>query len=467
VTLNGITQNAALDSHDNFSTTFNTSALQAASSPYTIEFSYGGDIDFNGTTGSSKLGVMPGPVYPANSLVTVLAPAIQLRGTTTVTLQARDPAGNDEITGGLKVTFALGDKTGAKGTFSAVKDNHNGTYSSIFTGTLDGNNIITATINGLQVPATAPIAVEGGAFSTAESIVRVSPAPIVAGTTTIVTLQAEYLKNNDEPAGGLSVLFKLGSTRGGQGAFSAVTDHGNGTYTAVFTGTRAGANTIKATIDGKAVTSTPPSIQVVTGPLDLANSPVTLSATSMKAGGTVTITFQPQDAGGNKLNLSGTPLPAFFLASGNGTFGNVNFNSAAGSYSASFTTTTTGSYTIETSYNNLSVTSKAPTVTVTPGAVSTTNSLVKVSETSVPVGSKVTVTLQVVDLYGNSETAELAIAFTLGSGSGKGTFGKVTYLGNGLYQANFTPLSAGTDKIEAEISGVKAKSIASLSVTAG
>jgi adhesin/invasin len=43
-----------------------------------------------------------------------------------------------------------------------------------------------------------------------------------------------------------------------------VTDNGNGTYTATFTGTAAGSNTITATIGGSAVTSAAPAISVTT-----------------------------------------------------------------------------------------------------------------------------------------------------------------------------------------------------------
>jgi adhesin/invasin len=280
-----------------------------------------------------------------------------------------------------------------------------------------------------------------------------------------VTLQVEYPKNIDEPAGGLSVAFKLGSTNGGQGTFGAVTDHGNGQYTAIFTGTIAGINTIKAYIDGHAVTSPPAAIKVVTGPLSLAHSPLTSSAASMKAGGTITVTWQPEDAGGNKLNLGSTPLPSFSLVSGNGTFGPVSHNSKTGTYSATFTTTTAGIYTVETTYNNQTATSKAPIITVKPGPVSLSNSPVKVSQDNVPLGSKVTVTLQAVDTFGNSEAAGLAISFMLGSGSAKGTFGKATYAGNGIYQATFTATKVGSTIIEALVGVAKVTSTASISVT--
>jgi hypothetical protein len=73
--------------------------------------------------------------------------------------------------------------------------------------------------------------------------------------------------------------------------------------------------------------------------------------------------------------------------------------------------------------------------------------------------------LKAVDDYGNLEAAGLAIAFMLGSGSGKGTFGKVSYAGNGIYQATFTATKVGSNTLEALIGGVKFKSTATILVT--
>jgi len=100
--------------------------------------------------------------YPANSLLIMPVGTIQLGGTTTIVLQARDPFGNNLTTGGLTVAFALVNKTGAKGTFGRSKDNKNGTYTATFTGTLDGNNTIVATVDKLPVSATESINVVGG-----------------------------------------------------------------------------------------------------------------------------------------------------------------------------------------------------------------------------------------------------------------------------------------------------------------
>jgi uncharacterized repeat protein (TIGR03803 family) len=57
ITLNDVSQSASLDADGNFSTTFTTSALGVAGSPYAIGFVYAGDANFAGATTSSTLTV--------------------------------------------------------------------------------------------------------------------------------------------------------------------------------------------------------------------------------------------------------------------------------------------------------------------------------------------------------------------------------------------------------------------------
>ena len=67
------------------------------------------------------------------------------------------------------------------------------------------------------------------------------------------------------------------------------------------------------------------------------------------------------------------------------------------------------------------------------------------------------VSVQAIDDFGNDELGGLAISpFLLSSGSSsKGTFGKVTYAGNGIYRATFTATEVGQAIIEAVIARVK------------
>ena len=100
-----------------------------------------------------------------------------------------------------------------------------------------------------------------GAVSLSQSTISVSPATIAAGGTTTVTLTARDAYGNQETSGGLTILFSLGTGSHG-GTYGVVTDNGDGTYTAIFTGTKAGSDTIKATIGGKVVTSVGPTVTV-------------------------------------------------------------------------------------------------------------------------------------------------------------------------------------------------------------
>ncbi len=100
-----------------------------------------------------------------------------------------------------------------------------------------------------------------GAVSLSRSTIAVSKSKIAPRGTATVTLVARDAAGNQETSGGLAVEFALGSGSAG-GTFRTVTDHKNGTYTATFTGTTAGSNTITATIGGQAVTSTPPTVTV-------------------------------------------------------------------------------------------------------------------------------------------------------------------------------------------------------------
>jgi hypothetical protein len=61
VTLNGVTVAAALNNNDDFSATFATGSLTVAGSPYTINFAYAGDADFNPATATSTLIVQNAP----------------------------------------------------------------------------------------------------------------------------------------------------------------------------------------------------------------------------------------------------------------------------------------------------------------------------------------------------------------------------------------------------------------------
>ena len=86
---------------------------------------------------------------------------------------------------------------------------------------------------------------------------------MAAGGKTTVTLTARDAYGNQETGGGLTVAFFLATGSAG-GTLSAVTDNGNGTYTATFTGTKIGSDAIQAAIGDQFVTSIWPTVTVRT-----------------------------------------------------------------------------------------------------------------------------------------------------------------------------------------------------------
>jgi adhesin/invasin len=299
--------------------------------------------------------------------VSLSAASVVSGSAATVTLQAEDAAGNKLNSGGLAVAFAPGSASGGQGTFGTVTDNHNGTYTAIFTGTAAGGNTIAATIGGQAVTSTAPsITVMVGQVSLSKSLVSLSSASVASGSSVTVTLQAEDAAGNKLTAGGLTVLFALAGTSGGHGTFSSVTDNKNGTYTARFTGTTAGVNSITATMGGKAVTSTTPTLTVVVGPLSLARSFVMLSSTNVIVSHGVTVTLQAEDAAGNKLTTGGLSV-AFAIGNasgGQGIFISTVADNEDGTYTATFAAITAGTNTIKARIGGVPVTSTAPTISV-------------------------------------------------------------------------------------------------------
>src|SRR5262249_43994059 len=250
-----------------------------------------------------------------------------------------------------------------------------------------------------------------------------------------------------------------------------VTDHGDGTYTATFTGTIAGRVTITATIDGQADTYPAPALMILPGPLSLAQSNVTLSAATVTSGsGRLTVTLTAPDAPGGE-EMSGGLVLAFGLGSGRARRSSSPVTDHGdGTYTATFTGTTAGSLTITATIGGQSVSSAAPSVTVTPGTVSLAQSRDPQSAATGTSGAgRLTGTLTAPDASGGQQmSGGRVLAFGRGSGSGRGMSSAVTDHGDGTYTATFTGTTAGSLTITATIGGQSVSSAApSVTVTPG
>ncbi len=433
-----------------------TFVATTAGSPRTI----GATIDGQAITPAvaATISVSPGAVSVAQSTLAVGSATLASGATTTITLTARDAAGNVLGSGGLVVLFTKGAGT-SDGTLSAVTDNLDGTYSATFTATTAGSaKSIGATIGGVAVTSTLPtITVTPGALSLATSSVTVSDDTVASGAAVTLTLTARDAAGNALLTGGATVLFTKGAGSS-DGDISAVTDDANGTYTASFTGTTAGtARAIGATVGGEPITSSAPTVTVIPGAPSLAQSSVTVGASSIASGANTALTLTARDAAGNTLTTGGLTV-SFTKGSGtsDGDLSAVTDN-ANGTYSATFTATTAGTpRAIGATIGAQAITSAAPTITVTPGAISAATSTIAASPTTILLGQSSTLTLTGRDAAGNLVSSGGAtVVFTKVSGFADGPLSATTDVGNGTYTATFTAATGGAPRvIGATIDGV-------------
>ena len=383
----------------------------------------------------------------ATSTVAVSVASVASGTDATLTLTARDAAGNALDSGGLVVLFTKGTGT-SDGMISATTDNGDGTYTATFTGTIAGSaRAIGATIGGNAITGAAPpITVTPGTLSLATSSVTTSSDTVTSGVEVALTLTTRDAAGNALSAGGRTVLFTKGAGSS-DGTISATTDNANGTYTATFTGTTAGtARALGATVDGNALTSAAPTVMVKPGALSLAQSSVAVSASSIASGTGTTLTLTTRDAAGNTFTSGGL---AVLFSKGSGTSeGTISAatDNGNGTYTATFTATTAGTArAIGATVAGNAVTSAAPTITVTPGAIAVGTSTVSTGATTLVIGTTTTVTLTAFDAAGNRiTTGGATVEFGLGSGSSTGTFSTVSDVGNGTYTAVFTATGSGT-----------------------
>jgi hypothetical protein len=277
---------AAFDAYDSpvndaavaFHTTFGdlTSVTNVGDGTYTAHLTSldPGDAAITATVGGVPVAGEPATVHfpddiVTQSTITLGSSSVALGGSTTITVQLKDRTGTDITTsqGPLSVSLAqdpncLGpfeggtyhpDKcpnyyalTNVEGDYArgfpatvTAHDNHNGTYSAIFDTNSPyiytkgvGNFVISASIGGFNLTHGATLTVTASPFSLANSTLTAltNVAPADGTTTTLITLTAKDSAGYPTTVGVTS--FNVSTT---QGTFGPITDHGDGTYTALLT----------------------------------------------------------------------------------------------------------------------------------------------------------------------------------------------------------------------------------------
>jgi Ca2+-binding RTX toxin-like protein len=230
-----------------FSVTFGTAGTQTISATDSASGAAGAPVSVN---------INPAPA--AYLRISSSSSSIAVGGSLPVTVTAYDGYGN--IASGYSGVVNLTSTTGLdlSYTFTSSAGGDDGTHTFYVTFDTVGSDTITAVDAGNgSVSGSRSLVVEPSPVNPAQSVVSVSLKSLTYGTAATAVLTARDVQGNQEARGGLSVAFSCAG-----GIFGPVTDNGNGTYTAILTGTAVGSFPIQASVNGQSVTGSLPSVTV-------------------------------------------------------------------------------------------------------------------------------------------------------------------------------------------------------------
>ncbi|EOY5726391.1 invasin domain 3-containing protein, partial [Enterobacter cloacae] len=224
----------------------------------TLKGTKAGTANITVTVGGTAFGVTPASVMltngapvAANSVLTATPASITADGTSAATLKLAlydaymNPVANQSV------SFA---SSLANSTAGTATNNGDGTYTATLTGTTTGTSTVTVTLGGSAFAVTGvTVTLTAGMPVAANSSMTVSPSTIPADgdSAATITLTLKDANNNLAPGKAVALVSSLSDV-----SFSAVTDKGDGTYTATMSGTTAGTSTLSITVGGTAVAVT-------------------------------------------------------------------------------------------------------------------------------------------------------------------------------------------------------------------
>jgi hypothetical protein len=256
-------------------------------------------ITMNGTpiSGSPYLTTVgAGAASPAHSTATVPDGTAGLP--TDIVVQARDGNGNPLTSGGATVVVTISGAN-AVGPMTAT-DMGDGTYTASYTPAVAGTDSVAITMDGTPIsgsPFTSTVVAP--VLTPANSTATVTDG--TAGLPTAILVQARDQRGEPWISGGVTVLITVfGANPVGS---LLVTDEGDGTYTASYTPTVAGTDSVAITMDGTPISGSPYLTTVGAGAASPAHSTATVPDGVRKE--PTQIVVQARDAHGNPVTVGG------------------------------------------------------------------------------------------------------------------------------------------------------------------
>ncbi|HHQ6609682.1 invasin domain 3-containing protein [Morganella morganii] len=368
-----------------------------------------------------------------------------------LTLTLKD--GNDNLVAGQTVLFSTGL---ADTTFSAVKDNQDGTYTATLKGTKAGDALLKVTVNGavLEVaPVTVKLTADSSNLDKNKSVLTADPLTIVANNTTMSALKLTLKDANGNLVSGQTVLF---STDLADTTFDTVVANPDGTYTTTLKGTKAGDALLKVTVNGTVLEVAPVTVKLTadSSNLDKNKSSLTAAPLTIVANNTATseVTLTLKDAYDNPV-AGQTVLFSTTLA--NTTFGTVTDNHD-GTYTATLKGTKAGDAEIKVTVggNVLEVASVTVKLTADSSNLDKDKSVLTATPLTIVANNTATSALKLTlkDANDNPVAGQTVLFSTTLGGT---TFSGVTDNQDGTYTATLKGKTAGDAPLTVTVNGTE------------
>jgi adhesin/invasin len=222
-----------------------------------------------------------------------------------------------------------------------------------------------------------------------------------------------------------------------------------------------GSYTLRFSSSGLA-DATSSAVAVSAGSVSASRSTVTADPSSVAVSVSSTVTVTALDGSGNP--IAGATVVLGASGSGNTLTQPSGTTSAGGVAAGTFSSTSVGPHTINATINGTAVTAK-PTITVSAGPVSASNSTVGANPASVGAGVSSTITVTAHDASGNPVQGASVQLAADGSGNTIGQPGSTN--SNGVATGTFSSTSLGQHTVSATINGTAITNRAAVTVTAG
>ncbi|MDA3015308.1 MAG: fibronectin type III domain-containing protein, partial [Actinomycetota bacterium] len=417
-------------------------------------------LDGQALSASTTVTVIPGVASASTSSVTVDRFSLPADGvsTGTIIVTLRDASGN--ALGGSADSETVTMTVSGGGSVGTATKQGDGTYAATFTApSTPGVSTITAKLGETTIGTITLSSTQVTDRVRYSTVTSSSDTFTAGGTGPTITVTLKSDASTPLTASGGRVALHSAA-----GSLGAVTDVGNGTYTATFDPPdTAGDVVVWATLDGLVLEDVAV-ITVQPAAASAAASSVSVARTVLPAdrASSTTVTITVRDVYGNVRTAGGDDGDITLTVTGDGSIGSVNDN-GDGTYSATFTSVASVGTSVVAAQINAVSAGSVSVLRTRVSEVTSTSTLSVSSSTTTAGGSMVTATVQLADSGGiiTTDVGDVVIRTTAGS------VGSTSFL-SGIYSAAVTPpTSTGTVLVWATIDGVALSASATITVNPG